>query len=569
MKQVPWCVILLLVAGVSAFPQDTHSKPQAPGGKAAARRAAPAVTAEDVQALRAALLAQQQQLAAQQQAIEEMRRQLREVQGQLQAAQSTSSAAQTMLAQAQTSAAEQGRIYKSLEADVTDMKAGAASAALGAQAEQKRLSALESALKSLRWTGDIRLRQDSMFLAGQNPRIRERIRVRLGIEGDLGQDFVGGIGLTTGTLADAISTNETLTNFFERKVIAFDRGFITYHPKAHPWLSLTGGKFAFTWQRTNQTFDPDLNPEGFSERLSFDTHHPVFQNVTFTAMQLLFGENSNTKFGVSGVDSFAVGGQVMTKLAIGKRWTITPSYALLNWRNENVILNAPAVTGGTLPVSGTSSIVCAPVTALGAAPVCSFAIVPYSPNGMTNSYRITAQAANGNLARQFMSRFLYSDLILENSISTGKARWPWRVLLEYENNLRAEAPLPGRSPQSHLYLAETSLGQTRNKGDFQFGYAWARQEQDSTIASFVESEQRLPTNVLQHRMYAQYRTHPRILLTGTLWVGRVLDSSLFAPAANPFGPADRLQSGFLAPGVSPGATDHYLKRIQFDVVYTF
>jgi hypothetical protein len=146
------------------------------------------------------------------------------------------------------------------------------------------------------------------------------------------------------------------------------------------------------------------------------------------------------------------------------------------------------------------------------------------------------------------------------------------VLLEYEDNLRAPTPAPGRSPASHTYLVETSLGQAKNKGDLQLGYAWVRQEKDSVIASFVESDQRTPTNVLQHRFYANYKLHPKITAGYDLWVGRVLDTSLFAPVTFVSGGVtrtDALQSGFLAPGVTPGTPDHYLKRMQFDVIYSF
>ena len=83
-----------------------------------------------------------------------------------------------------------------------------------------------------------------------------------------------------------------MTNFFDRKTIALDRGFITYNPVAHKWVSVTGGKFAYTWIRTPMTFDSDLNPEGFSEKFSFDLHSPVMKNFTLMGMQLLFNESS-------------------------------------------------------------------------------------------------------------------------------------------------------------------------------------------------------------------------------------------------------------------------------------
>jgi hypothetical protein len=69
--------------------------------------------------------------------------------------------------------------------------------------------------------------------------------VRFGFDEKLNEDFIGGFYLATGSLGDSNSTNETLTNFFNRKTIGLDRGYITYQPVAHRWLQLTGGKFLY------------------------------------------------------------------------------------------------------------------------------------------------------------------------------------------------------------------------------------------------------------------------------------------------------------------------------------
>ena len=108
------------------------------------------------------------------------------------------------------------------------------------------------------------------------------------------------------------TTNETFTNFFDRKTIGLDRGYITYNPLAHKWLSLTGGKFAYAWNRTQVTGDPDINPEGFNEKFSWDLSTPVVKNFTVHFMQLLFNEAT------AGTDSYALGGQVSGKLQFGR-----------------------------------------------------------------------------------------------------------------------------------------------------------------------------------------------------------------------------------------------------------
>src|SRR5260370_14177341 len=103
------------------------------------------------------------------------------------------------------------------------------------------------------------------------------------------------MGLATGTLGDPTTTNETLTNNFDRKTIGLDRGFITYNPVAAKWFSATAGKFAFTWARTSVTFDPDVSPEGFVVKFSKDFESvPIVKNVNMPFMQLLNNEVSGT-----------------------------------------------------------------------------------------------------------------------------------------------------------------------------------------------------------------------------------------------------------------------------------
>ena len=66
--------------------------------------------------------------------------------------------------------------------------------------DRKRLSVLEGALGRFRFSGDIRVRDDSIFqsCASCFDRNRARLRVRFGLEGKLNEDFTGGYFLATG-----------------------------------------------------------------------------------------------------------------------------------------------------------------------------------------------------------------------------------------------------------------------------------------------------------------------------------------------------------------------------------
>ena len=75
------------------------------------------------------------------------------------------------------------------------------------------------------------------------------------------------------------------------------------------------------------------------------------------------------------------------------------------------------------------------------------------------------------------------------------------------------------------------------------------------LASFTESEQRAPTNVLENRFYVAWKMHPNTVASYNLWVGRTLNTNL--------------QHAIPVPGSTAGQDDPYLKRMQFDVLYWF
>ena len=550
-----WCVVPLLATTLVA---QTAAKPRAK--KRAAKPAEPAVTLQDLQSLRDALAAQQQQIELLKQEVQQKDQAWQQAQQQLQQAQTSASDAQSKAASAESAANSQKDTVIKLDSDMADVKTTLTNTAVNTQDEQKRMSALEGLLGRFRFTGDVRVRGESFFqdLTGFQNRNRARIRVRFGLEGRLNDDFIGGLALATGSFGDPTTTNETLTNFFDRKTIGLDRGYITYNPIAHKWLSLTGGKFAYTWQRTSVTFDPDLNPEGFNQKVSWDLKTPFLKNFTVQGIEMLFNEVS------AGQDSYALGGQASAKLVFGP-WTATPSFLSIKWNRPDAILAASAfaVQATTTGAGGTTP--AGPFPTPGEGPGCTvvngssrFAPCIFGPNGMTNAVTVDAKGV-----AHFRSEFNYADFILNNQIKTGLDRLPLNVLLEFEDNLgAADHPLTSAGKvasdlgkQNHAYLADVSLGQQKNKNDIQFGYAWLRQEQESVIASFNESDQRAPTNILQHRIYALYKVRSNTVASFTLWHGRTLNTGLL--------------DAVRGPGVAAGVKEPYLNRFQFDLIYSF
>src|SRR6266849_325949 len=228
MKAVLKLSVILLLASVlqaqTAPPRKKASKPKPVNA--------------DVQALKDAVAAQQEQIQA-------LSQQLQQTQQQLQQAQQAATDAQQKANAVADSAAPKDAVDK-LNSEYADVRTTLTNNALTEQEQQKRFSGLEDVLGRFRWNGDVRVRGESYFqkyggCTACNDRNRARVRIRFGFDGKINDDFIAGISLATGTLADPTTTNETLTNFFQRKTIGLDRGYITYNPVAAKWLSLTAG----------------------------------------------------------------------------------------------------------------------------------------------------------------------------------------------------------------------------------------------------------------------------------------------------------------------------------------
>jgi hypothetical protein len=542
-----------LVAQTTSTPKKKHPKPVA----------ASAATQQDVETLRELVQAQQKQIETQNQQVQQLQEQVHQVLDAVQQANANAQKAQSGVEQAQATAAEAQQSAVSAQHAASDASVAAgnvasttASLVATDKRQQSQLSNLADLAGRFRLSGDVRVRGEAYNQDGTPDRNRARIRVRLGLDGQLNQDFVGGVAIATGTEGDPTTTNETLTNAFDRKTIALDRGYIAYNPVAHSWFSATGGKFSYLWQRTSVTGDPDLNPEGFDQKLSFNRQGAV-QNFTIQAFELLYNENS------TGQDSYTLGAQVSTRLALGP-WSTTASFLTEHWNRPDALLQASAFeVGATTTGSGTIS-----YPAPGEGPGCStygklpkFAPCAFAPNGMTNATYLDSSGKP-----HFYSGFDYADFILNNQIKTGAARYPVNLVLELEDNLDAQAhPLDtagnvisNLGSQNKEYGGDLSVGQSKNRNDLLFGYAWYRQEQDSVLASIAESDQRAPTNIVQNKVYAGWKLRSNTVANFTWWHGRVLNSYLENNAA--------LAGKSIT---TAGQQEPYLNRFQFDLSYTY
>lgn len=381
---------------------------------------------------------------------------------------------------------------------------------------QKGAEAKVKGLGNFNFSGDVRLRYEPFFQEGAATRQRERMRARLNLTGKLSDEVAGGISIATGSLDDVNSTNQTLTGFFTRKTLGFDRYYLTYKPKWFKPLNLTAGKMVYPWYRTPLTFDNDVNPEGFSQTLSFDIKSPGLKNITLVGFQLPFNEASGA------YDSFIFGGQLQTRWKFSDKATVGLYAAGVNFNRADPI--AVAIAGGTLRPS------------------------------LANTNLLRTDAA-GNVIG-YASKYAYLDLMGQMQYNWS-SRWPMTLMFNFVNNTRAI------NSERSGYWAEVSFGQLREAKDIQFGYSYIRIEREAVVGAFNESDLRASTNVKNHRVQLGYQTFNNVTLQWTMWLGKLAD---------PFQNTSLVSSGIRTACTTAPFTncrDSQLNRMQFDMIYKF
>lgn len=173
-----------------------------------------------------------------------------------------------------------------------------------AQAHQERWGepgALPEWIDRIKWDGDVRLRYErdlfskdnapyANFLAinsagstaGAGPnalldttddRTRLRLRARLGMLAKVSDSVEAGFRITTGSITNPVSTNQTLGNSFNRDTIVMDRAYVRVDP--YKWLTLWGGRIPNPFFSTDLVWDENLNFDGVAASL-----RPRFNNGT-------------------------------------------------------------------------------------------------------------------------------------------------------------------------------------------------------------------------------------------------------------------------------------------------
>ncbi|MGE8187168.1 putative porin [Pseudomonas sp. NPDC086278] len=141
-------------------------------------------------------------------------------------------------------------------------------------ATAKKTTELSTFDQKLAWAaktqfkGDVRFREETVHNDGvpnNKDQDRQRIRARLGAYSEINPQVDTGIRIATGSNDDARSTNQDLNNYFDKKSIWLDQGYVDYHPDAIKNLHIVGGKMPQQWVSMGDIiWDSDINPEGLA-----------------------------------------------------------------------------------------------------------------------------------------------------------------------------------------------------------------------------------------------------------------------------------------------------------------
>jgi hypothetical protein len=399
------------------------------------------------------------------------------------------------------------------------------------------------------------------------------------------KEFEWGLRLASGSFADNISTNQTLTDFFNRKPFALDQAYISWRPKqlgGH--LQIQGGKFESPWSiRFDQPWanpemmtDNDLTVDGFTESYTHTSKTSVLKELKFVAWQLpmlernsAFVRNANGTINLDqsrrdGRDLALYGGQVRTRFEPSPKVALHLSLADLYFSGTQFIspvqvfgslLTLPVVV--TIPASGGNP--AQVITAQVAIPR-DLLVAGNANLGLTTASN-NAINRDGRLSSGYNLVNLLARLDLKYS-----ERWPVSLVFNFVTNTQAHGVVtagPGGADlvlpnhENHGYWAEVQVGKAKQRGDLAFAYTFTQIEKDAVLTPFNFSDVTQQSDIRAHRFQFGYTAFavekdPRVVFAVTAIITERLNG-LFGP--------------FIA--TPPGSLNRATTRLQFDTILKF
>lgn len=442
------------------------------------------------------------------------------------------------------------------------------------EAEVKKTSeAIAKQLGSITFSGDLRLRYESFYnqlnalpnaanpsIAGNelSARNRFRIRARLQIRGQAGREFEWGLRFGTSSFADTISSNQTLTDFYNRKPFGLDNAYIAYSPRRVTGLRLQAGKFDVPWLRTEMTIDNDLNPEGFNETYSRSFKESKLKNLSFVAWQLPFLErnsafvrNADGTVNIdesrrAGRDLALYGAQARARFEFSPETGLALSVADLYYSGTQFI-SPVQFFGNTLQLPVVINI---PATATTPAQTVTTQVsIPrdFLVSGNSNLGVSTSSNNAVNRDGRLSSGYNLLDIIARLDLYQ-KSSFPVSLIFNFVTNTQvrdvvtagpggANLVLPNN--ENNGYWAEIQAGKLKGRGDWLFDYAFIRIEKDAVLTPFNYSDLIQQSDSRTHRFIINYAADPRVILSLTGLIGQRPNGLLGVFGSTPVGSLNR------------------------------
>lgn len=158
--------------------------------------------------------------------------------------------------------------------------------------EAKKSEDKKAAEKALEWfkrikfSGDLRYRNELIQNSGKEFEHRMRLRARLYIDVNIYTGLNAVVGIGTGNSDDPVSTNQTLGEAWTSKPLWLDMVYIDWHADYLKGWRLIGGKMKnvnFCIEKTELLWDPDIRPEGLALTYKdrFGAFEPFFNGTAY------------------------------------------------------------------------------------------------------------------------------------------------------------------------------------------------------------------------------------------------------------------------------------------------
>ena len=322
------------------------------------------------------------------------------------------------------------------------------------------------------FSGDFRARFEGFYLAEQPARQRGRFRLRFGLRAPLTEGLDFNLRVASGDAADVTSTNQSLTDFWNRKPLNIDLAALTYNPPEARALTLGGGKFVYPLTRTQMVWDDDLNWEGAFEQVAWTT---AMVGLRVVAVQSPLNDVG------AGADAFMFGEYAQASFRIG-RHAVQLSIADYAFKEEDQIAVA---LDERVEIR----------------------------SQQTNAVRRNAE---GRVVG-YQSEFNLVDAIAQVTFDTGRPQYPLAVLADYVVNTRAVD-----EEDSGIWLVGR-YGRAASVGSYSVSYTLARVERDAVVSAFNFSDMGPSTNVSMNMATFSFMPINRLNLDATAILTRRLE----------------------------------------------